>query len=131
MSIQGNYNHIHLVSPDPEAVAEWYIGHLDAEISGKGDMRGSFNVHLKLGDSNLYIRAPRPGEEFIDAYAHRPFGLNHISFTVEGIEGMLSALAGKGEKILEPVSTSPSGNKTALLEGPDGVLIELIEFHLG
>ena len=86
---------------------------------------------MKLNDARLYIRGLRPTDKIVETGNGHSYGLNHICFTVEGIEGMLSHVEKNGGTIAEPLFTAPSGNLAAFIQGPENVLIELIQFRMG
>jgi hypothetical protein len=65
MSVKGPYHHVHLVTDDPRAIADWYVRNLDGRISQEVNVRGSMMVRLQLGEALLNIRAPRPGETIV------------------------------------------------------------------
>lgn len=127
MAIIGSYNHIHMISPDPEAAANWFVKFLGAEIFADEELRGSRNIRMKLGDANLYIRGRRESDKIAEAGGARPYGIDHFCFTVSGIEGMLRHVEESGGTVSESLFSLPSGNRAAYVMGPDSVHIELIE----
>lgn len=127
MAIKGGYNHIHMISPDPEASANWFVKFLGAEIFADEELRGSRNIRMKLGDANLYIRGTRSSDKIAGTDGARPYGIDHFCFTVSDIEGMLRHVEENGGTISEPLFSLPSGNRAAYVMGPDNVHIELIE----
>ncbi len=62
MSILGGFRHVHLISDDPKATAEWDVNALGAEITGSEDRRGSWNVTMRLGEADLRVRKTRETE---------------------------------------------------------------------
>ena len=58
---------------------------------------------------------------------HTHDGLDHIGFTVTGIDAVCAGLKGKGAVLtLEPTTIRP-GVRIAFVKGPDNVSIELLE----
>lgn len=131
MVVIGNYNHVHLVSTDPDATAQWYVKCLEAEIFDLGELQGARNVRMKVGDSNLYVRGVRPTDKIAGNGDSQVYGLDHISFTVEGLEEMLVDVEKNGGEITRPIFTTPRGNRAAYVQGPNNVTIELIEMQMG
>ena len=127
MAITGPYHHVHLVSPDPDAAAEWYEKLLGGEISQRQELRGARNVRVRLGEALLNIRGPRPTDKLAEPGEARPYGIHHFCFAVDDIEDMLLRLEENGGVVTEPLFTLPSGNRAAFVECPDRVLIELIQ----
>ncbi len=131
MPVVGPYHHVHLLSPDPDAAAEWYVMFLGAETVDKGELRGFYNVRLKIGDANLYIRAAAEGEAVAESDGTRRHGIDHFCFVVEGIDRMLRQIEDKGGRITVPLFTLPNGNRGAYVEGPHRETIELLELKKG
>ena len=127
MAITGGYNHIHMISPDPKAAADWFVKFLGAEIFGDEELRGARNVRMKIGDANLYVRGKRTSDKIADTGGGRPYGIDHFCFSVSDIEDLLRYVEQNGGTISQPLFSLPSGNRAAYVMGPDGVHIELIE----
>ena len=127
MAVKGPFHHVHLVSQDPRATAQWYVQHLGGRISQEADVRGSMRVRLQLGEARLNIRAPRPGETLVTPGEGKLIGIDHFALSVDELEGMMGKLEKNGVKIVEPIFTTPDGGRAFFIEGPDGVLIEIME----
>lgn len=127
MSVKGPYHHVHLVTDDPRAIADWYVRNLDGRISQEVNVRGSMMVRLQLGEALLNIRAPRPGETIIAPQEGSLIGIDHFALSVDEIEQMAAKFEKNGVKIVEPIFTTPDGGRALFIEGPDKVLIEILE----
>ena len=127
MAVKGPFHHVHLVSQDPRATAQWYVQHLGGRISQEGDVRGSMRVRLQLGEARLNVRAPRPGETLVTPGEGKLIGIDHFALSVDELEGMMGKLEKNGVKIVEPIFTTPDGGRAFFIEGPDGILIEIME----
>ncbi|MEE9257356.1 MAG: VOC family protein [bacterium] len=127
MPVKGPYNHIHLISADPEAAADWCAKPLGADIFRKEELRGSQNIRLTLGEARLYIRGKRDTDNIASPDGVKRYGIDHFCLSVEDIEGMLRHVEENGGTVSEPLFLLPSGNRAAYVQGPDGVQIELIE----
>jgi catechol 2,3-dioxygenase-like lactoylglutathione lyase family enzyme len=56
--------------------------------------------------------------------------LDHFAFSCDNLEAMLARLRKDGVKVVEEPHTSFNGAlRSAFIEGPDNVLIELVEGH--
>ena len=130
MGIKGSYNHVHLVTDDPLATADWYVRNLDARISDKGEVRGSIRVRVMLGDALLNIRSRRPGETIARPQEGTLIGIDHMAFSVDAFEQMVANFEKNGVKIIEPAFMTPSGGRALFIEGPDMVSIELLEIPM-
>ena len=127
MSVKGPYHHVHLVSHDPRATAEWYTRNLDGRISLEANLRGSLWVRIQLGEARLNIRAPRPGETIVAPSEGSHIGIDHFALSVDDFEQMAERFAANGVTIVEPMFTTPFGGRALFIEGPDKVLIEIMD----
>ena len=57
--------------------------------------------------------------------------LTHIAFEVEDLDAFAQEAAAKGYPLSDGPSTSPSGNRIAFIDGPEGYEFELIEKKKG
>lgn len=128
MPVVGHYHHVHLISPDPRAAAEWFVEFLGGNIFKDEELRGARNVRVRLGECMLNIRGERESDTIEKSITGKQrFGIDHFCLEVGGLEGMLQEVTAKGGEIPEPLFELPSGNRAAYVAGPDGVVIELIE----
>ena len=110
--------HVHLNSPDPEKTAAFYNKILGAKITGTGAMPdGRKNVNIDINGLVLRItETPNLKED----------GLDHIGLLTEDIEKGMEDARAEGCKVVKEIGPL-KGGKFAFFEGPDGVLVELIE----
>lgn len=131
------FEHIHIISEDPEASASWYMEVLGGEITGAHDVRGAPQVAVTFEGATILIRGRRRGEQptrpkslelFDDFVSHNEWGTDYFAFTVNGdLYGFCKHLRKKGAIFsVEPHEFSP-GARLAYLQAPDGVSIELME----
>ena len=114
------FEHIHLISNDPEKTAEFYIKHLGAKqvsvMTLPGGLKG---VRLTLNDQLIIISPPRVKPPIL--------GLEHFGLTTDDMTASIAELKAVGCKIRdEPIEMSP-GTRIAFFWTPEGVLIELVE----
>ena len=57
-----SFDHIHIISPDPDAAARWYEDVLGARIASNHEVRGAAQINVRLAGMSLLIRGQRPGE---------------------------------------------------------------------
>jgi catechol 2,3-dioxygenase-like lactoylglutathione lyase family enzyme len=119
------FDHIHLRSPDPDATGRWYVETLEARQVGRMEGTGSLRVTLDLGGLAVFIDRVPAGTAFPPP---TPFlGVEHLALAVTAIDAVVEELRGKGVRIVtEPTSPRP-GVRIAFIEGPERVLIELLE----
>ncbi|MFC1491260.1 VOC family protein [Nitrospinota bacterium] len=126
MAVYGTYHHVHLVSRDPEAAAEWYVKALGAEISSRTESKGAVSVRLKVGDANLSVRGVRP-EETASEGGDLAIGLHHIGLMVDDIEAAIRQVVDNGGEMTDPPHTGTSGNTVAFVRCPENLHIEFLQ----
>ena len=131
------FDHIHLISHDPKAAADWYAEMLGAEIAAEYELRGAPQINVRLGGITLIIRGQRPGEapvatapmrDFAGYSSHNEWGTDHFGFAYRGdLRAFCTELKAKGVRMaVEPWEFTP-GSVLCYVAAPDGVSIELIE----
>lgn len=123
-------NHVHIRSSDPHASAAWYVKHFDAKIlSAREVMPGTITVSTEVGGPvRLNISSQPEGSSEKRASAElNQLGLEHFGFAVEDLAGDLARLEGAGVRIVLPLTEIDGGARLAYIEGPDDVLIELVQ----
>jgi catechol 2,3-dioxygenase-like lactoylglutathione lyase family enzyme len=120
------FDHVHLVSKDPHATANWYVDKLDGKILRSADTRGAPQIYVSLGNAMVIVRGQRPAE----AATQKPgvqWGVDHFGMRVTGdFDGFCAALRSKGVTFsLEPTDFNPT-TRIAFIQAPDGVSIELL-----
>ena len=77
------WDHVHLRSPDPEAMAAWLEDILGGEI-----IRGPGRIDVKLGGAMVFI-APVASGDGVHAPPVTPYqGLDHFGLTVKDIDAV-------------------------------------------
>ena len=131
------FDHIHLISDDPETTASWYADMLGGEIAGVNEMLGAPQYRVLFDGLIILVRGRRTGEEpgpavdsrkFADGYLHGPqIGTDHFGFRLTGdLDAYCDGLKKKGATFsVEPQDFAP-GVRIAFLEAPEGVQIEFV-----
>ena len=123
-------NHVHIRSADPHASASWYEKYFNAEIvSDREVMPGTITIGMKMGgETRLNISSKPAGtsDDRSSAELNR-LGLEHFGFVVDDLEGDLDRLETAGIPIVLPLTEVTGGGRLAYIEGPDNVLIELVQ----
>jgi catechol 2,3-dioxygenase-like lactoylglutathione lyase family enzyme len=118
------WDHIHLRSPAPEALAAWFSTMFDAPETGRVTPNGKLRIILDLAGIPVFVEevpAGTPGG------LQAPYvGLEHFGLAVDDMDVTVAALKAKGANfVVEPTSPRP-GIVIAFLEGPDKVRVELL-----
>jgi lactoylglutathione lyase len=131
------FDHVHIISEDPEAAAAWYRDVLGGEITASHQTRGAAQISVAFGATVILIRGQRPGENpgrkndlraFADYVSHDQWGTDHFGFRVAGdLHAYCDGLRARGAEFsVEPYDFLP-GRTIAYLKAPDGVTVELTE----
>jgi lactoylglutathione lyase len=132
------FDHIHLISRNPEATAEWYQQMFGGNVTAvQENLRGAPQIDVRVGGMTIVIRGQRPGEQpadtrpmrRFDGYSsHEGWGTDHFGFTYRGdLRAFCAELKRKGVRMaVEPWEFKP-GLVLCYVAAPDGVSIELIQ----
>lgn len=120
------FDHMHLRTPDPEAMAQWFERMLGAEVI-RTTQQGKPRIDIKLGGAKIFIAEVKPGDG-VSAAPVTPYqGLDHFGLFVKDLDAVVKELKEKGaEFTMEPNVPRP-GIKICFLRGPQGISIELLE----
>jgi lactoylglutathione lyase len=123
-------NHVHIRSADPHASASWYEKHFGAKIVSEREvMPGTITISMEVGGPvrlNVSSKPEGTSDERAVAELNR-LGLEHFGFAVEDLEADLERLKVAGVRIVLPLTEVVGGTRLAYIEGPDDVLIELVQ----
>jgi catechol 2,3-dioxygenase-like lactoylglutathione lyase family enzyme len=120
------WDHVHIRTPDAEAMAQWFERMLGAQIL-RSTAHGISRIDLKLGGANIFLAEVKQSDG-VNAPPTVPYqGLEHIGLAVSGIDAVAAELKAKGcEFTKEPYSPRP-GIKICFLRGPQGISVELLD----
>ena len=111
--------HIHLYTPEPEELLQWYSRILDIEIKPRGSISTTTNVP---GQNISFARTNDPRKPTQGA------SIDHIGFEVDALESFMKNLEAKGIVFNQPMQLLPNSQiKRAFFTDPAGTLIELTE----
>ena len=123
-------NHVHIRSADPSASADWYAEHFGAtRVSEREVMPGTVTISMDMGSPvrlNISSQVAGSSDERASAELNR-LGLEHFGFDVEDIQSDIDRLSAAGVRVVLPITEVTGGAKLAYIEGPDDVLIELVQ----
>ena len=103
------FDHVHIISQDPEASAKWYVEMFGATIAANTMARGAPQIFVDLGGMTILIRGQRPGEapvaarpirQFADFSSHDARGIDHFGFMYQGdLTAFCDELRAKGVEL--------------------------------
>jgi lactoylglutathione lyase len=131
------FDHVHIISENPRASAEWYVEMLGATIAADTVARGAPQIFVELGGMTILIRGRRPGEDpsaprpiraYADFSSHNAWGTDHFGFLYQGdLAAFCDALRGKGVSFPVGLKRGVGGSLLCYVAAPDGVSIEIME----
>lgn len=123
-------NHVHIRSADPQASAAWYEEYFGAKaLSAREVMPGTITISMDAGGPvRLNISSKPEGTPDEPAVAElNRLGLEHFGFVVDDIDADMARMAAAGIRVVLPITEVPGGGRLSYIEGPDNVLIELVQ----
>ena len=131
------FDHVHIISRDPHASANWYVEMFGATIVADTDARGAPQIFVELGGMTILIRGQRPGEapiaagpirQYADFSSHDAWGTDHFGFLYQGdLEALCDELRTKGVRFPVELKKGVGGSLLCYVAAPDGVSIELMQ----
>lgn len=131
------FDHVHIISEDPQASAAWYVEMFGATIAADTVARGAPQIFVALGGMTILIRGKRPGEApaaarpirpFADFSSHDAWGTDHFGFLYRGdLAAFCAELRAKGVRFPVEPKKGVGGRLLCYVAAPDGVSIELME----
>jgi catechol 2,3-dioxygenase-like lactoylglutathione lyase family enzyme len=136
-------NHIGINVDDLEAAKIFFV-ELGFTVDGEAKMEGDLLdkviglkgaktefVMLQAPDGQLNIEVIKYLEP-VDPEGARPgrpnaFGLQHIAFEVDDLDGIVGSLQGKGYDLLGSIQNYQDIWKLCYIHGPGGIIVELAE----
>ena len=123
-------NHVHIRASDPHSSAAWYTEHFGAKLlAAREVMQGTITVSMEVdGPVRLNISSQKAGspQDRPEAELNR-LGLEHFGFVVDDIDSDMERLEAAGIRVVLPITEVAGGGRLSYIEGPDDVLIELVQ----
>jgi len=120
------WDHIHLRTTNPNAMAQWFENMLGAEVK-RSMQDGKERIDLKLGGANIFIAPVGEGDGTHAAPTIPYRGLDHFGLAVSGIDAIAADLKKKGVEFTREPTTVRPGVRVCFIRGPEGVSIELLD----
>jgi lactoylglutathione lyase len=122
-----SFNHIHLLTRDPKATAQYYHRMFGAKVIESIQSDGKPRIDLELGGVSIFILRAPPEQETPACPPGPYLGLDHFGLRVSNLNEAVAELKAKGaEFAVEPKTIRP-GVRIAYVRGPENVRIELVE----
>jgi catechol 2,3-dioxygenase-like lactoylglutathione lyase family enzyme len=131
------FDHVHIISENPRASAEWYVEMFGAIIAADTVARGAAQIFVDLGGMTILVRGRRPGEApvparpvqaYADFSSHNAWGTDHFGFLYQGdLASFCAELRAKGVSFPVELKQGVGGSLLCCVAAPDGVSIELMQ----
>ena len=117
--------HIGLNVADPIKAAQWYVDNLGMKVLREAPAPANTRF---LGDAggNMMIEIYHNPPEAVPNYAAMDPLLLHVAFMVDDVEALRSRLIAAGATPVGEVTTTPAGDKLAMLRDPWGLAIQFV-----
>jgi catechol 2,3-dioxygenase-like lactoylglutathione lyase family enzyme len=127
-----NFGHVHMFSADPPAAGAWYTKEFGFRHFAQTEKRIYRNVQIAPAAfvtadhvSMIIYPVEYRGGSFVST---RGRVIDHLGFSVDDLDATLARMRNDGIKVTaEPRSLADGPIKSAFIEGPDQVAIELIQ----
>ncbi|MEW6333136.1 MAG: VOC family protein [Thermodesulfobacteriota bacterium] len=121
------FYHLHVVSRDPQATAQFYRRMFDAKVIETIQTDGKPRIDVDLSGLPIYIYRAAPQEDLPSCPPGRYLGLDHFALLVKNLDEAVADLRKRGaEFTTEPVTLRP-GLRIAFIRGPENSRIEIAE----
>ena len=122
------FDHLHLVVPDPEKMADFFVKSFGAEkVSVDKLPDGRIRAELKITGGRMIINTPQPNDIRSPDSPQKRYGTEHFGMKVDELENTLQQCLAAGAKLVLEVTQIRPGTRIAFFMAPDNVLVELLE----
>ncbi|WP_201836555.1 VOC family protein [Microvirga zambiensis] len=119
-------DHIHIYTSDPANVASWFSSNLNGREVWSRQSDDVLRVDVHFPGASLAISAAPPHIDDKKSNGGGA-GIDHLGFKVEDVDHTYRELMKRGVESLRPPRTPRLGVRSALIKGPEGIVIEI--FH--
>jgi lactoylglutathione lyase len=122
------FDHLHLVVPDPEKMADFFVKAFGAEkVSVDKLPDGRIRAELNITGGRMIINTPQSNDARSPDSPQKRYGIEHFGMKVVDLEGALQQCLAAGGKLVREVTQIRPGTRIAFFIAPDNVLVELLE----
>jgi catechol 2,3-dioxygenase-like lactoylglutathione lyase family enzyme len=122
------FDHLHLVVPDPEKIADFLVKAFGAEKASVDKLPdGRIRAVVNITGGRMIINTPQPQDNRIPDSPQKRYGTEHFGMKVDELEGALQQCQAAGAKLVQGVTQIRPGTRIAFFMAPDNVLVELLE----
>ncbi|MFC1988567.1 VOC family protein [Chloroflexota bacterium] len=119
------FEHVHLISDDPQKTAEFYEKIFGARNLGTRNLADErIVVDLELNGVFILIMSPR-NKQIVPGTAQT--GLEHLGVRTDDLEAAVAELKAKGVNFVQDITQYGERTKLSFLLTPENTLVELLE----
>ena len=122
------FDHLHLVVPDPEKMADFFVKAFGAEkVSVNKLPDGRIRAELNITGGRMIINTPQSTDTRSPDNPQKRYGTEHFGMKVDELESALQQCQAAGAKLVRGVTQVRPGVRIAFFMAPDNVFVELVE----
>lgn len=119
-------DHLHIFCSNPEESAKFFENVFGGRELSRSETRGLPMIRMDVNGVIIFLMGTNQGAgQLTPGKGNR--GLDHFAFKLKDFDHTVEEIKKGGGKFSAGPGVSPSGNKFAFIDGPDGVRIELVE----
>lgn len=119
-------HHLHLVCSDLDKMINFLTNTLGGKFVSFRKFGTADGAMIDLAGAPIYLRVARDGEVMSGDQSHASYGYHHIGLRVEDLDASYAELKGQGFAFSTIPTATPHG-KMAFFQGPDNIIIELVQ----
>jgi uncharacterized glyoxalase superfamily protein PhnB len=110
---------------DPPTIAQWYVDHMEMKIYRSGPPPSSTRFVGDAAGNMMFELYNNPAAPPLDypAFSHMSM---HLAFMVDNVKTTRDSLLVAGAKIVEDITTTPSGDQVLMMRDPFGLAIQFV-----
>ncbi len=117
--------HVALNVADPVKMAQWYVDNLGMKVVREGPPPINMRF-IADSDGNMMLELYRNPPDAVPDYASMDPLLLHVAFMVDDVEAIREKLIAAGATPAAEITTTPAGDKLAMLRDPWGLAIQFV-----
>jgi catechol 2,3-dioxygenase-like lactoylglutathione lyase family enzyme len=120
------FHHLHLVCSDLDKMINFLTNALGGKFVSFRKFGTADGAMIDLAGVPIFLRVARDGEGITGDQSRPIYGYHHIGLKVEDLDACYSELKGQGFTFTTAPTATPNG-KMAFFQGPDNIIIELVQ----
>ncbi len=119
-------HHLHLVCSDLDKMIKFLTNTLGGKFVSFRKFGTADGAVIDLAGAPIFLRVARDGEEITGDQSRSTYGYHHIGLKVEDLDTCYSELKGQ-DFTFTTAPTRTRNGKMAFFQGPDNIIIELVQ----